>query len=225
VTQVLAHRGASRAERENTVAAFGRAVAMGADGVELDVRSTADGSLVIHHNPGLGDGRLICELLASELPDHVPSFNDALDACAGLWVNVEIKNDESEPDFDPTDHIADAVIAALLERNENERWLISSFRLETVDRCRSLAPEIRTAWLCVQVPDGTIDKMVRRGHAALHPWFGSVTEELIAAAHAAGVQVNTWTVDNPEDLSRLAAWGIDGLCTNVPDVALEVLGR
>jgi glycerophosphoryl diester phosphodiesterase len=197
---------------------------MGADGVELDVRATADGFLVIHHNPGLDDGRLICELQAAELPKHVPSLHDALDACAGLWVNVEIKNDESEPDFDPTDHIADAVIAALLERNENDRWLISSFRLETVDRCRALAPEIRTAWLCVQVPEGTIDRMVRRGHAALHPWYGAVTEELITAAHAAGVQVNTWTVDNPDDLRRLADWGIDGLCTNVPNIALELLG-
>jgi glycerophosphoryl diester phosphodiesterase len=224
VTQVLAHRGASRAERENTIAAFARAVAMGADGVELDVRATADGFLVIHHNPGLDDGRLICELQAAELPKHVPSLHDALDACAGLWVNVEIKNDESEPDFDPTDHIADAVIAALLERNENDRWLISSFRLETVDRCRALAPEIRTAWLCVQVPEGTIDRMVRHGHAALHPWYGAVTEELITAAHAAGVQVNTWTVDNPDDLRRLADWGIDGLCTNVPNIALELLG-
>jgi glycerophosphoryl diester phosphodiesterase len=198
---------------------------MRADGVELDVRRTRDHALVVHHNPHLDDGRAIIELTADELPDHIPGLHAALDACAGMWVNVEIKNDASEPDFDPTDEIADAVIHALLGRKDNDRWLISSFRLETVDRCRAIAPEIRTAWLCVNVPDGSIDRMVRRGHSAIHPWFGAVTEELIAEAHRAGVEVNAWTVDNPDDLARLANWGIDGLCSNVPDIALEVLGR
>jgi glycerophosphoryl diester phosphodiesterase len=225
VTQVMAHRGASRAERENTSEAFARAVAMGADAVELDVRRTNDGALVVHHNPHLPDGRVIGQLLVGELPDHVPTLSEALDACVGVWVNVEIKNDASEPDFDPTDRIADAVIAALLDRDENHRWLISSFRLETVDRCRALAPEIRTAWLCVDVPEGTIDRMVRRGHVAIHPWFAVVTEALVIEAHASGVQINTWTVDAPDDLRRLAEWGVDGVCTNVPDIALEVLGR
>jgi glycerophosphoryl diester phosphodiesterase len=225
VTQILAHRGASRAERENTIAAFARAVAMKADGVELDVRRTCDGALIVHHNPHLSDGRTICELTAAELPDYVPTLHAALDACVGLWVNVEIKNDESEPDFDSADLIADATIEQLLSRDDNARWLISSFRLATVDRCRALAPEIRTAWLCVDVPDGAVARMVRRGHAALHPWFGAVTEELLSEAHAEGVSVNAWTVDDPDDLRRLADWGIDGLCTNVPDVARDALGR
>ena len=221
----MAHRGASKAERENTVAAFRRARELGADAVELDVRVTADGALVIHHNPDLADGRIIGRTLRAELPDHVPGLHEALDACAGMWVNVEIKNDPEEPDFDPTDRVADAVIAALVERDEPERWLISCFRIETVDRCRALAPEIRTAWLTVDVPDGTVDRLVRRGHAALHPWSESVTEDLVAEAHRAGLGVNVWTVDDPATMRRLADWGVDGLCSNVPDVACRVLGR
>ena len=66
--QILAHRGASRAERENTIVAFTRAATMGADAVELDVRRTSDGALVVHHNPHLDDGRLIAALTAADLP-------------------------------------------------------------------------------------------------------------------------------------------------------------
>ena len=64
--QVIAHRGASKVERENTLAAFRRAGEMGADAVELDVRRTADGAMAIHHDAHLGDGRLICDLAADE---------------------------------------------------------------------------------------------------------------------------------------------------------------
>ena len=134
----MAHRGASRAEPENTLAAFRRAGEMGGDAVELDVRRTSDGVLVIHHNPHLPDERLVAHTAYADLPASVPTLGEALDACAGMWVNVEIKNDPEEPDFDPTDMIADETVANLLARHDDERWLISCFRIETVDRCREL---------------------------------------------------------------------------------------
>lgn len=221
---VIAHRGASKAEPENTVHAFQRARQMGAQAVELDVRRTSDGVLVVHHNPHLPDLRLIAQIRRAELPPSVPTLGEALDACAGMWVNVEIKNDPEEPDFDPAESIADETIAHLLARGEDHRWLISCFRVETVDRCRQLAPQIRTAWLCSVPPEGVADDMAARGHVALHPWVGLVTAELIDACHAKGVQVNTWTVDDPVRMAELIEWGIDGLCTNVPDVALSVVG-
>ncbi|HAP76311.1 MAG TPA: hypothetical protein DCR14_09535 [Acidimicrobiaceae bacterium] len=219
----MAHRGASRAERENTLAAFRRAGEMGAHAVELDVRRTLDGVLVIHHNPGLADGRVIAQVPYSELPADVPTLGEALDACAGMWVNVEIKNDPDEPDFDPTDSIADDTIAHLVARAEDERWLISSFRIETVDRCRALAPAIRTAWLCSVIPDDVVPMLVSRGHVALHPWVHLLTREVVDACHAADIEVNTWTCDDPQRMAELVEWGIDGICTNVPDVALAVL--
>ena len=229
-TQVIAHRGASRAEMENTVAAFRRAVQMGADSVELDVRRTIDGILVVHHNPTLDDGRLIAASMFADLPEHVCTLDEALDACAPLWVNVEIKNDPEEGDFDANDTIADDTIACLAERSEGDgRWLISSFRRETVDRCRELRPSIATAWLTVGVRDeeraDCIRSLSASGHAAVHPWVGFVTEAMIDEFHAAGIRVNTWTCDDPVRMDELIAWGIDGICTNVPDVALGVLGR
>jgi len=221
-TSVIAHRGASKAERENTVEAFRRAGQMGAEAVELDVRRTADGVLVVHHNPGFEDGRVIATMEYGELPSHVPTLTDALDACAGMWVNVEIKNDPEEPDFDPTESIADDTIALLVDRDEDHRWVISSFRMETVDRCRALAPTIRTAWLCIAAPEGVARTLLAKGHIALHPWVAMLTEEVVDECHAAGVQVNTWTCDDPARMKELMRWGIDGICTNVPDVGLAI---
>ncbi len=228
-TAVLAHRGASRAERENTLLAFRFAAEMGADGVELDVRRSADGALIVHHDPYLADGRVIIETLRSDLPVHVPSLDEALDACAGMWVNVEIKNDPNEPDFDPTDRIAETVVAVLLSRGDPERYLISSFRRETVDAVRRTTSKIPTAWLTVAVASDemneVLDSLVASGHSAVHPWVGGLVQELVEACHARSLSVNTWTCDDPERMDELRTWKIDAICTNVPDVALKVLGR
>jgi glycerophosphoryl diester phosphodiesterase len=221
-TQIIAHRGASHAEPENTLAAFRRAGAMGADAVELDVRVTADGLLVVHHDAGLPDGRRIASIDASELPAHVPPLDAALDACRGMWVNVEIKNYPGDPDFDAASKVADATIAALLDRPAGERFLVSCFHLDTIDRCRELAPQIPTAFLCAIVPDGIAGLLAERGHRAFHPWDPTVTAALIDDCHAAGVDVDTWTCDDAERMAQLLRWGIDGICTNDPDVALAV---
>ena len=223
MTQVLAHRGASQARRENTIDAFRLAAELGSDAVELDVRRTLDGLLIVHHDAHLADGRAIIDVSAADLPAHIPHLDAALDACDGMWVNVEIKNDPQEPDFDPTDSIADRTVAALSQRGDDNRWLISSFRLETVDRCRGLAAGVRTAWLVMEVPDDVIATMVSRGHAALHPWVHTVGRSHIDVCHGAGIEVNTWTCDDPRRMAELIEWGIDGICTNVPDVAIDVI--
>jgi len=223
MVQVIAHRGASKAERENTVTAYRRTGEMGAQAVELDVRRTTDGVLVVHHDPHLADERLVAGLTLAELPEHVPTLAAALDACDGMWVNVEIKNDPAEPDFDATESIADDTIAHLLAREEDARWLISCFRMETIDRCRALAPQIPTAWLCVAPPEGIAAVLVKKGHLALHPWVAALDRDTLEACHVAGVQVNTWTCDDPARMAELLEWGIDGICTNVPDVALQVI--
>ncbi|MFM8856942.1 MAG: glycerophosphodiester phosphodiesterase [Actinomycetota bacterium] len=228
--QVLAHRGASRAERENTVAAFRRAVAMGAHAAELDVRRTSDGVLIVHHNPDLADGRLICATPAHELPEGIPTLDEALDACSPMWVNVEIKNDPGEPDFDPSETIADATVACLQRRPEGSgSWLISSFRRETIDRCQQVDSTIATAWLTPGVDaaqaDSVLADLVSSGHSALHPWVGLLTKELVDACHRHGLAVNTWTCDDPERMVELVSWSVDGVCTNVPDIALATLAR
>jgi glycerophosphoryl diester phosphodiesterase len=222
MTSVIGHRGAPRAATENTLEAFRAAVALGADGIELDVRRTADGALVVHHDAHLADGTAIVTVDRADLPPHVPGLDEALDACAGAWVNLEIKNDPREPDHDPDDEVAAATVDLLRRRGEVRRWLISSFRLETVDAVRRLDPRLGTAWLVVRPPEDVVATLVDRGHAALHPWYEFVDAPLLRAHHAAGLAVNVWTCDDPGQLRRLLALGIDGLCTNVPDVAVAL---
>jgi glycerophosphoryl diester phosphodiesterase len=81
VTLIIAHRGASQAEPENTVAAFRAAARAGADGVELDVRRTADDHLVVHHDAVLADGRPLRTVGSAELAAQIPTLDAALDAC------------------------------------------------------------------------------------------------------------------------------------------------
>jgi glycerophosphoryl diester phosphodiesterase len=222
VTVIIAHRGASAAEPENTLAAFARAAQLGADAVELDVRATADRRLVVHHDPRTGDGAVIVESVAADLPRSIPDLAAALDACDGMFVNIEIKNDPEEPDFDPSDWTARAVCGLLARRGQLRRWLISSFRYETIAVCHAVLPGVRTAWLVGGADPATVERAAAGGHDAIHPWVVGLTEDQVRRAHIAGLAVNTWTCDDPDRMRELIAWGIDGICTNVPDVALAV---
>ena len=90
-----------------------------------------------------------------------------------------------------------------------------------------LAPGLRTAWLLglVDDPAALIDKAAEHGHVAVHPHHAFVNDDFVVRAHAAGLQVNTWTCDEPDRIRWLADLGVDAVVTNVPDVALVALGR
>jgi len=224
---VIAHRGASKAFPENTLAAFRGALAMGADMVELDVRRTADGRLAIHHDARLPDGRAICELAWSDLPADVPDLDEAIDACGPMAVNVEVKSSARDPDFDPERTVAGEVANLVGRRDLYDRILVSSFDVGSIARIREVDPRVATAWLTMLVPDAAavVASLVEAGHRALHPYDATVDRALVDTCHAAGIEVNVWTVDDPERMLALAEMGVDGICTNEPDVALRVLGR
>lgn len=223
---IFAHRGASADAPENTLEAFALARDHGADGVELDVRRTADAAMAVHHDAALRDGRVIAETRRAELPGAVPTLAEALDECLGLVVNIEIKNSPADVDHDPDRRLADQVVALLAERAGRDRVLVSSFDLRTLDRVRELDPEVATGFLSFVAPagDAAIDLASRRGHRAVHPHESEVVATYVSRAHAAGLLVNTWTVDDPERLAGLATLGVDGVVTNVPAVARRVLG-
>ena len=236
---VWGHRGASAQARENTLAAFGLAVELGADGVELDARRTADGVLVVHHDPALpatgewaGDhpGELLAGLPADALPPHVPTLADALALLcdAGLRVNVEIKCLPIEPDFDPTYRVVDDVVeclASVWPAEHRERLLVTSFDPAAVARVRDLAPGLPTGQLDARIVDRVafVEAAAAAGHVAVHPWDPFVDEALVARAHELGLAVNPWTVDDPVRMAELAALGVDGIITNVVDVARATL--
>jgi glycerophosphoryl diester phosphodiesterase len=219
---VLAHRGASAAAAENTPEAFALADRMGADGVELDVRRTADGRLVVAHDP------------LPTTPDDLDglglaTLGEVLDACGErMLVNVEIKNSKTDPDYDPTMSMVEPVIEELRRRGRGatDRWLISSFSWSTVAACREYAPEIATGCLTMaSVDEPAIERLAAAGHRALHPWEAQLDDSLLSACRRHGLAVNTWTCNDPDRLVVLAELGVDGVCTDVPDVALRALGR
>ena len=218
---VLAHRGARRVAPENTLDAFRAARRQGADGFELDVHASADGALVVHHDadaPGVGPlaDRTLAEIRS--VRPGVPTLADALDVGAGLLVNVEIK-----------DTSADLVVRLLRTRAGRDRVIVSSFDLATIDRVRALAPALATGFLTAGLdPFEALATAAERGHTAVHhdAWsLAGVRRDLVARAHALGIHVNTWTVNEPDVVLGMAAAGVDGVVTDVPDVALRALGR
>jgi glycerophosphoryl diester phosphodiesterase len=229
---VLGHRGASRQAAENTVDAFTRARELGADGVELDVRRTRDGVLVVSHDPMVAGAGVLVEHSFAELratAPSVPTLAEAFDALEGLVVNVEIKGFPTEPDADPERIVARGVVELVDARDLRERVIVSSFELDCVDAVHGLDPRITTAWLTMSLPTATsLPIAVERGHTWVHPdretMRGAAAEATMRAAVSLGRRIDVWTVDDPDEMRALAAAGVDAIITNVPDVALAVLG-
>jgi glycerophosphoryl diester phosphodiesterase len=222
---VLAHRGALSGSAENTLRAFWEARRVGADGVELDVRLSADGALVVHHDaeiPGIGP---VSTLKVADLPAEVPLLEAAVLACGDLCINIELKDLPGEPGFDTTQPLAVLVAVFVVERNLLDRVVVSSFDLAAADAVRAVEPAISTAWLTPGAFDQrlALASVVARGHAALHPHHASVTPGLVDSAHRAGIAINTWTVDEPHRMRELAAAGVDAIITNRAEMAREVL--
>jgi glycerophosphoryl diester phosphodiesterase len=229
---VIAHRGASDRYPENTLGAFRGAAELGASWVELDVRRTEDWELVVRHDPDLLDAGLVVETVSAELPTSVPTLAASLELCLslGLSVNVELKALPTEPDHDPHHWIADAacgVVAEVAGESRAATILVSSFDPGHIERVRARDPLVPTALLVIDPGDDPValaHRVAEAGHSALHPWDPMVGEALVDAAHGAGLLVNVWTVDDPARMVVLADLGVDGIVTNVPDVAVDALG-
>jgi glycerophosphoryl diester phosphodiesterase len=237
-----ARRGASAFAAENTHAAFALAIEHGADGVELDVRDAACGTVVVVHDPTLarvaaGHRGVVAAMTAAELgavdlvaPDGsrtrgVPRLDDALDQvlAAGLALNIEIKGDV--PD---RMRLSRRVLRVLHRRSarERERIVISTFRPEIL-----LAMRVGRAG----APLGFLFDAENTGRyraAALvrairpdgvHPQFRLADRGSVQAWKRRGLFVNVWTVDDEECLRILASHGVDGLITNDPRRARAAL--
>lgn len=223
---VVAHRGFHLSERENTLAAFKAAVAIGVDGVELDVRRTQDGVLVVHHDPTVGSLQ-IAHSASSELPDYVPTLERALESLDGVGVNVEIKNGRGMAEnYDETGDFARHVLRTIDSAESSQRASISCFDLTTCAVIRSADRDVSVAWLLWDVAIG--DALVQAhvlGFNAVNPHFTTVDDQVVERARDLDLDVNVWTVNAKVDLELMAALEVASIITDDPVLALEVVTR
>lgn len=225
--RIVGHRGASATYPENTLAAFIEAKDVGADGIELDVRRTQDDVLVCYHDAHLTDGRLIRNTQADDLDASVPTLAAALMVSDDMWINIEIKNHPEDPDYDASHGISVAVAGLISAFDAVGRVLVSSFDVDSVLRIRDTDPAIPIGWLCYGQgsPASLIGRAKAHDMAAIHPHDLLVDRAFVTRAHDAGLEVNVWTVDDPDRLRELASFGVDSLITNDPAAAILALGQ
>jgi glycerophosphoryl diester phosphodiesterase len=244
---VVAHRGASSTTPENTLPAFEEAARAGADVVELDVRLTRDGIPVVLHDPDVSattDGAgPVHELTLAEVKRldagsghprvEVPTLEEALEAIdrGGIGVDLEVKNIPGEPAFDsPDEATLEAALRALDRVGFGGPVLVSSFNWITIEACRRVAPDLTTGFLTVAAvdPRAALDYARHQGHAFLLPHAVALVgaeEAFVREAHAEGIRVGTWTVDDEATLERLFAWNVDAVASNDPALAVAVRDR
>jgi glycerophosphoryl diester phosphodiesterase len=214
---VIAHRGASAREVENSLAAFRAAVQLGADAVELDVHATADGTLVVHHDEALG-GRQIPQLSAKQVAElrlangePIPTLAQALEVIGPrLQVFVEVKS--LPPRFD--EHLLEA-----LRRGPNPgACAVHAFDHRIVQRLGRQSPALRRGVLSASYSVRPLVALEDAGATILWQERTLVDRPLVEALHGAAMQLMVWTVDDPADMAQLLALGVDGICTNRPDI-------
>jgi len=219
---LLAHRGGQGPWRENTLRAFRGALELGADGVELDVRRTSDGALVVLHDSlieGLGQ---VHELMSDDLPGWLPTLGEALSACAGASVNVEIKNSPGDPGHDPSERIASEVLAELEasrmrgSSSSPSRVVVSSFSTSTIRALSSSGAGVALGQLVspsVDVP-AAVEGAAEAGCSAVHVLHLQVDEDLVGRVHEHGMAVVAWTVNGPERVAAMLGAGVDAIITD-----------
>ena len=227
MTAVYAHRGCTEGFAENTLDAFAEARRVGADGVELDVRLTADGALAIHHDAVIDGVGVIAELEVGDLPARVPLLADVLAVCDGMVVNVEIKNAPKDPGWDPTEAVASLVASSIEAAGWTERVIVSSFQPATLRAVQvadgRLALGALWGWGVEAGP--ALEEAAGAGFRAVHPFVTSVDAGLVERAHAVGLAVNAWTVNAVEDLRAMVAMGVDAVITDQLGAALAVVAE
>jgi glycerophosphoryl diester phosphodiesterase len=213
---VIAHRGASGYEYENSRAAFRRAVMLDADGVELDVHATRDGGIVVHHDPEIPGVGPIAELSLAEARrarirngETLPLLTEVLELVGERDVWVEIKSL-------PPAH--DQCLLEVLDRGPApERYAVHSFDHRIVFRLGKLRPSLRRGILLNAYLQDPVSVMRTVGATTLWQEWQQVDQELVNRVHEAGCAVVAWTVNELGDLDRMVRLGVDGLCGNYPD--------
>lgn len=231
---VVAHRGASVEQPENTITAFEAAIDAGADAVEFDVRMTADGHAVVMHDPDVSrttDGSgLVSEMTLDEIRKlGVPTLEEALECLSGgVAADIEIKNLPGEPDFTPDREPAvEATLDALDAVGFPGQVIISSFNPASVAHSRTLRPDVPTGLLTEYQVDA--EEALVRATSQGHPWVLPFVLKVLEASdgfvdrvHSGGALLGVWIADDPDTARRLFELGADAVATNDPRAIVPI---
>ena len=229
---IFAHRGGAALAPENTLAAFDRGLACGADGIELDVRWSADGVVVVHHDATLDRttalrGPLVAQSASALLAAGVPSLADVLQRYPRARVIVELKL--NDPAF------GRAVVDVVRAHGAVDRVCLGGFGRTVLRACRAVAPELATSAAREEVRMALYRSWCRwpiagapyQGYQV--PEFAGrtrvVSPRFIADAHRAGLAVQVWTVNDDAQARRLLEWGVDAIITDRPDAMVRLRSR
>ena len=208
---MIAHRGASWDAPENTIAAFRRAIEVGADYVEVDVQATREGELVAFHDP--------VRVSLRGLPAGTPTLDDVLDECAGrIGLAVEIKS----PYLHRRHELTTRTLATLdAHRVDPDSVVIISFSRRAILETRRKRPELRTIQHVEYVPI----RLAARYAWGVGFWDPHTSRRGIAIAQRLGLATTVYTVNDEQRMHELAALGVTGIFTDRPDLALATLAR
>jgi glycerophosphoryl diester phosphodiesterase len=213
---VIAHRGASGYEYENSRAAFRRAVMLDADGIELDIHATRDGGIVVHHDPEIPGIGPISQLSLSEARqvmlrngETVPLLSEVLDLVGERDVWVEVKTLPARYD--------ELLLGTLDKGPSPERYAVHSFDHRIVHRLGAARPSLPRGILLTAYLRDVVAVMRSVGATTLWQEWQQVDQDLVTQVHDAGFNVIAWTVNEIGDLDRMVRLGVDGLCGNYPD--------
>ncbi|NHJ47958.1 MAG: glycerophosphodiester phosphodiesterase [Asgard group archaeon] len=224
---IQGHRGASAVEPENTIRAFIRAFDDGADGIEFDIRLTADKKIVVIHDKtinrtsngkGLVKDYTFDELLKFDfgLGERIPLLAEVLTNFGNnYWLNIEVK----ELGFEQQ------LVNLLKILNVKEKIVISSFKEKALIDIKKLDRSLCTAFIYNMKNPNLEHLKSSMGIDSIHPKMNLVTKRLVKKADELNLPIRTWTVDQPKDAIKLAKLGIDTIITNNPKVIAQALDR
>lgn len=229
---IYAHRGDRSRAADNTLEAFALAVEAGADGIECDVRRTADGVLIMSHDPTHGDLPPLCDLAFTDLRDaapEVPTLAETLESVPSrVYLNVEIKNVPIQPDFDPTRSIVTEALDLIASADDPGRIILSSFDPESVRAAGGHGRPVRGLLIAGGMPIPTAIGMAQDlGIEALHPPMSSIALDpggIVDSIHAAGLAVVVWNANTASEIEVASEAGVDVIITDDPGLGRSILG-
>jgi len=215
----VGHRGARAYEPENTLRSFKKAIELGVDAVELDVRRTRDGEIVVIHDAevdrttnGKGSVNALTlkeiKQLVTDKGEKIPTLGEALDF---LDKKVKILIELKETDFE------DRVINLIQEKALEKNVIIISFMEEALEKVRELNHEVETGLIYARHKNPIKAALELRANYLL-PLYRFTHTANIKKAHKNGLKVIVWTINNNEEVLEYMKKGVDGMASDRPDI-------